>query len=64
MRGVYSENEFFRKYPNIIQIFFQGSESTRPEDITKLFKSAENLYENFKKNKNKGEIVIHIYDFI
>ena len=57
MRGVYSENEFFRKYPQIIQIFFQGSESTTPEDIIELFKSAENLYENFKKNKNKGEIV-------
>jgi len=55
MRGIYSKNEFFKKYPNIIQIYFQGSESTEPEDITEVFKKAENLYENFKANKNKND---------
>ena len=28
---------------------FQGSESTTPEDVEKLFMKAENLYHNFKK---------------
>ena len=57
MRGEYSKNEFFQKYPPIIQIYFQGSESTTPEDITELFEKAEGLYENYKKIKKKDDIV-------
>ena len=57
MRGIYSKNEFFKKYPNIIQIYFQGSESTEPEDVTEVFRKAENLYENFKRNKNSNDKV-------
>jgi len=57
MRGIYSKNEFFKKYPQIIQIYFQGSESTIPEDITELFKKAEDLYTNYKQNKNKDDII-------
>ena len=49
MRGKYSKKDFFKKYPQIIQIYFQGSESTIPEDVEKLFMKAENLYHNFKK---------------
>ena len=41
MRGKYSKNKFFKKYPRIIQIYFQGSESTQPEDIQRLFRKAE-----------------------
>ena len=55
MRGIYSKNEFFKGYPSIIQIYFQGSESTEPEDVTQLFKRAEDLYENYKKNKNNSD---------
>jgi len=53
MKGEYSKNEFFKKYPPIIQIYFQGSKSTIPDDITELFKKAEGLYESFKKIKKK-----------
>ena len=44
MKRIYSKNKFFKKYPPIIQIYFQGSNSTMPEDITKLFMKTENLY--------------------
>ncbi len=57
MRGIYSKNEFFKNYSSIIQIYFQGSESTEPEDVTEVFKKAENLYENFKRNKNSNDKV-------
>ena len=55
MRGIYSKNEFFKKYPSIVQIYFQGSESTEPEDVSEVFKKAENLYENYKRNKNSND---------
>ena len=54
-----------KKYPQIIQIYFIGAESTAPDDVTELFMKAEDLYENFLKIKNKDDIVpIYIYDFI
>ena len=61
MRGIYSKNEFFRQYPSIIQIYFQGSESTGPEDIEELFKKAEELYKNYKNNNNNNKKSIPIY---
>ena len=57
MRGKYSKNEFFKKYPSIIQIYFQGAETTDPEDIIELFRKAENLYENYRINRNKNDII-------
>ena len=57
MRGIYSKNEFFKNYPSIIQIYFQGSESTEPDDVEEVFKKAENLYENFKRNKKINDKV-------
>ena len=54
MKGKYSENDFFKEYPSIYQIYFQGSKSNTPEDVEKLFSRAENLLNNYKnKNKNK-----------
>ena len=62
MRGVYSKNPFFRKYPQIIQIYFQGSKSNISEDIEKLFNRAEKLYVNFKKkNEDKKGDDVPIY---
>ena len=60
MRGKYSKEKFFKKYPQIIQTFFQGSESTKPEDVEKLFQIAEGKYQFFAKNKNikKDELPI------
>ena len=40
MRGEYSKNEFFKQYPQVIQIYFQGSKSNIPEDVDKLFNKA------------------------
>ena len=57
MKGEYSKNEFFKKYPPIIQIYFQGSKSTIPDDVTDLFKKAEGLYESYKKIKKKDDVV-------
>ena len=49
MRGKNSKKNFFKNYPKINLIYFQGSESTKPYDVEKLFRQAENLYENIKK---------------
>jgi transcriptional regulator with PAS, ATPase and Fis domain len=49
MRGKYSLNQFFMKYPQINQIYFQGSESTEPEDLIKLFNKAESKSKSLKK---------------
>ena len=54
MRGKYSKSKnskksFFSKYPRIYQTYFQGSESTEPEDVEELFKKTKesnNKYEN------------------
>ena len=56
LKGKYSKNKFFRKYPEIMQTFFQGSESANPEDIIKLFEIAEGKYNYFKEKLKKNEI--------
>ena len=62
MKGRYSKKPFFLKYPQIIQIYFQGSESTFPEDVEELFKKAEGLYANYKSNnKNEDTVPVPIY---
>jgi hypothetical protein len=58
MRGKYSKNKFFQKFPQIIQTYFQGSESTQPEDVEKLFKKAENKKESYKKKCKKEDLPI------
>jgi hypothetical protein len=66
MRGDYSKKPFFRKYPQIIQIYFQGSKSNIPEDVEKLFNRAEKLYKNFKKknaDKKGDEVPIYMILF-
>ena len=49
MRGKYSKKEFFQQFPTIIQIPFQGSELTQPEDVLILFVKAENKISHNKK---------------
>jgi len=58
MKGKYSKNEFFRNFPQIIQIYFQGSESTRPEDVESLFDKAKKKFESFKRKRKKEELPI------
>jgi len=66
MRGKYSKSKegkktnFFEKYPQINQTYFQGSESTTPEDVEELFKKTEDLFAIYKKN-NKSYDLAPIY---
>ena len=43
MRGEYSKSVFFKKYPSIIQFYFRDSEYTSSEDISSMFKKADNF---------------------
>ena len=64
MKGIYSKNKFFQKFPQIMQTYFRGSESTKPEDVEKIFEIAENkLKFNIKKNRKKEEIPISMILF-
>ena len=54
MEGKYSIEKFFQDLPEIIQTYFQGSESTNPEDVENLFKIAE---EKLKQNSTQKEII-------
>ena len=60
MRGKYSKNEFFKKYPQIIQTYFKGSYSTKPEDIINFFNEIENSIE---QNVSKDIIPINMIIF-
>ena len=62
MRGIYSKpkdgkKSFFLNYPKINQTYFQGSESTTPDDVEELFKKTEDSYNIYKKNKKSGDLV-------
>ena len=60
MRGKYSrKNTFFHEFKKINQIYFQGSESTQPEDVQRLFRKGENKLEHYKERKiNEKDIPI------
>ena len=58
MRGKYSKNKFFQQFPEIIQIYFQGSEFTKPEDVERLFKKAESKLKALKEKRKKEEVPI------
>ena len=66
MNGELSKNYFFKKYPKIYQINFQGSKSSSPEDIENLFNKAKNYNKNLKKiNMNKenlSPIILILFD--
>ena len=53
MKGKYSNKEFFKLFPKIIQTYFQGSESTHPDDVESLFEKAPKKLEYYKKKKRK-----------
>ena len=64
MRGKYSKNKFFKHFPQIIQIYFQGSESTQPKDVEILFEKVKSKFKAFKdKNeKQKLPIIMILFD--
>ena len=53
MRGKYSKNKFFQLFPKIIQIYFQGSKSSEPEDVEYLFDKAKLKLKHFIKENDK-----------
>ena len=55
MRGKYSKNKFFQLFPQIIQTYFQGSESTQPEDVENLFEKGKKKLDHFKNKDLKNE---------
>ena len=64
MRGKYSKNKFFQQFPQIIQTYFQGSESTQPEDVENLFEKAKKKLDYFKnKDIKKEELPISLVLF-
>ena len=62
MKGKYSTNDFFKSYASIIQSYFQGSDSTLPEDVENIFKIAESRLKSFKK-RGKQDIPISMLLF-
>jgi len=65
MRGEYSKDKFFRQFPQIMMTYFQGAESTNPDDIEKLFEIAENklnYYKDKEEYKNKMPISMILFD--
>ena len=53
LRGKYSKNEFFQLFPKLIQMYFQGSESTDPDDVLNLFDRAKKKLNHFIKENEK-----------
>ena len=51
MKGIYSKNKFFKNFPQIMQTYFQGSESTQQVDVENLFEKAKNKLNYFKNKK-------------
>ena len=52
MKGKYSNNKFFKLFPRIIQTYFQGSDTTIPEDVENLFKKAKDKLKYYEKHPN------------
>ena len=53
MKGKHSKNKFLESYPSIIQSYFYGSKSATPDDVSNIFKIAEENLNNFwRKNLN------------
>jgi len=54
MKGKYSNSNFFKYFPYVIQSYFQGSFSTTPEEVENIFDIAEKKLESFIKNNEKS----------
>jgi len=63
MHGKYSKSAFFSKYPQIIPIYFQGSDSTLSEEIDNLFQKGRDTLSKYKNQENKP-ISLLIFDEI
>ena len=64
MRGKYSKSFFFRKYPQILSTYFQGSESTLAEDIDNFFERGNDTLKKYEDNPDNKPISLLIFDEI
>ena len=64
MRGKYSKSNFFRKYPQILTTYFQGSESTLADDIENLFIIGKQKLIKYEEKKENKPISLLIFDEI
>ena len=65
-RGKNSNKNFFKKFPKILPIYYQGSENTTSENINKVFNKANkfNNSNNIKNNNNNEIIPFIVFDEI
>ena len=56
MKGKRSDNDFFKNYPEIFIIPYQGSKTSTSEGVQKVFNKAKNFYKKKKENKNEINI--------
>jgi len=67
MKGIYSKNEFFKKYPSIFKFDYQGSITSTSKGIIEAFNKARN-YSHLQKEKilnkktNEELIVLLFFD--
>ena len=57
MRGEFSKSKFFQNFPKIIQTYFQGSNSTIPDDVENIFEIAAEKIKILDKKKNISMIL-------
>ncbi|XP_061167398.1 E3 ubiquitin-protein ligase rnf213-beta-like [Saccostrea echinata] len=57
MRGNESASAFFKKFPQLYFVSYQGSESSTPEGIEKVFDTAKH-YQNVNSNRNVQVVIL------
>jgi len=63
MSGKYSKTKFFKLYKSIIQSYFQGSDSTTPENVEGIFKIAEDRLNDLRERDKKDDLPISMILF-
>ena len=63
MSGKYSKGKFFKLYPSIIQSYFQGSDTTTPEEVKGIFQIAEGRLDALAKKIKKTDLPISMILF-
>ena len=53
MKGKNSENDFFKKYPEILIFPYQGSKTSTSEGVQKAFTKAKNCLKKYQEKKQK-----------
>ena len=66
MKGEYSKNNLFQKYPSLYVTSYQGSLTSTSEEIEKIFKNAKKIYNKSKKvaeaNNNLKTLSVILFD--